>query len=285
MRVSLFLPHKINSHCTNRGSLRVTPEEYAVTTLALCPDIILSLSDASSPNTGNTVKRGQRAVDRTLKALDVLLSTLQNETLEDCQSPVVLAALVGGNNPTLRTKCAVESLKRHGIGGVVVPLVATDSLPLQIRLESSLSHVPKHMVRVVLGCETLMDVIDGVACGGDVFDGVYADTVTSSGHALIVTFPVGLNEAVSPVLDLRDGKYSQDMTPLSHSCPCSTCHRHSKAYIHHILNVKEMLAGVLLMAHNLTTVDCVMRNVRESLKSGTFDRDREAFRRVYYSAS
>ena len=45
-------------------------------------------------------------------------------------------------------------------------------------------------------------------------------------------------------MDLHSLRFRQDTRPLSSSCPCHTCSHHTRAYIHHLLNVNEMLAQV-----------------------------------------
>ena len=46
---------------------------------------------------------------------------------------------------------------------------------------------------------------------------------------------------------MRIHRYASDFTPLLSGCSCYTCTHHTKAYIHHLLTVKEILATVLLM--------------------------------------
>lgn len=45
--------------------------------------------------------------------------------------------------------------------------------------------------------------------------------------------------------DMWKVHYRADSRPLSELCACFTCQRHSRAYIHHLLKTKEMLAQVL----------------------------------------
>ncbi len=47
------------------------------------------------------------------------------------------------------------------------------------------------------------------------------------------------------VLDIWQTYNRADPRPLSALCTCSTCQRHSRAYIHHLLQTKEILAQVL----------------------------------------
>ncbi|CAG0914521.1 unnamed protein product [Notodromas monacha] len=52
-------------------------------------------------------------------------------------------------------------------------------------------------------------------------------------------------------LPLKAKKYTEDFTPIAADCSCYTCRNYTKAYVSYLLNVKEMLATVLLMLHNL----------------------------------
>lgn len=66
-----------------------------------------------------------------------------------------------------------------------------------------------------------------------------------------------------PVLDLNDNGYTLDIQPLCASCPCYTCTRHNRAYLHHLLTVQEMNSEILLVIHNLTQLVLFMRSFRQ----------------------
>ena len=51
--------------------------------------------------------------------------------------------------------------------------------------------------------------------------------------------------------DLRSAEYRLDTNPLQPGCKCMACQRHSRAYVHHLLNVSELLGEILLFVHNL----------------------------------
>jgi hypothetical protein len=60
--------------------------------------------------------------------------------------------------------------------------------------------------------------------------------------------PVLLDE--NGCLDLGNTMYCRDARPLVESCNCFTCLHHSRAYIHHLVQAKELLAQILLFSHN-----------------------------------
>jgi tRNA-guanine family transglycosylase len=51
-------------------------------------------------------------------------------------------------------------------------------------------------------------------------------------------------------IDLRDEKYAADFFPVLRSCQCYCCLHHTRAYLHHLLATREILASTLLMMYN-----------------------------------
>ena len=77
----------------------------------------------------------------------------------------------------------------------------------------------------------------------------YPNVITEWGYA----FTFSLNSDITITdkqsgfkINLHDKLYQLDTTPIISSCNCYTCRNHTKAYIHHLLNVHELLATVLL---------------------------------------
>ena len=55
-------------------------------------------------------------------------------------------------------------------------------------------------------------------------------------------------------MDLSDRSYARDPRPLLEGCNCMACRQgqgYSRAYIHHLIFAKELLATILIFAHNL----------------------------------
>lgn len=74
-------------------------------------------------------------------------------------------------------------------------------------------------------------------------DSEIVSALIASGRALVKSEDSNLPVSV---IDLNDVRYVSDGTPIQQDCPCYACVHHTKSYVHHLLNVKEMLAQVLL---------------------------------------
>lgn len=66
---------------------------------------------------------------------------------------------------------------------------------------------------------------------------------------------------------LADERYVLDERPLLDGCECYACKNFSRAYVHHLINVKEMLAPVLLMIHNLHHWTSFFSSIREAVRT------------------
>ncbi len=59
-----------------------------------------------------------------------------------------------------------------------------------------------------------------------------------------------IDEPKISTIKLTDDVFKKDLNPLLTGCECHACRNHTRAYIHHLLNAKEMLAEILLYSHN-----------------------------------
>lgn len=65
-------------------------------------------------------------------------------------------------------------------------------------------------------------------------------------------------------LNLWDEEYMRDRRPLMEGCGCLACGKHTRAYVHHLLKSKELLAEILLHQHNQYQLQRVFDAVRSS---------------------
>lgn len=65
-----------------------------------------------------------------------------------------------------------------------------------------------------------------------------------------ISFDFNVDKQAITTINLTDEVFKKDLTPLLRGCECHACRNHTRAYIHHLLNTKEMLAEILLYTHN-----------------------------------
>lgn len=73
------------------------------------------------------------------------------------------------------------------------------------------------------------------------------------------------SEQLPLAIDLSDPVYKADLRPLLPGCTCATCATHHRAYLHHLLDAREMLAWTLLQLHNHHVMTELFAGIRKTL--------------------
>lgn len=155
-------------------------------------------------------------------------------------------------------KVAELNLAGYAIGGLAVGEPKEDMYRIISAVEP---YMPKDKPRYLMGVGTPGNILEAVSRGVDLFDCVMPSRNARHGH--LFTW--------DGIRNLNNAKYASDNRPIDEACSCSTCQRHSMAYIHHLFKAKEMLAMRLCVMHNLYFYNSFMQEIRDSLDNGTFD--------------
>ena len=240
----------------------ITPEKAIDIENNLGADIIMQF-DECTPY-GVDKNRARKAMERTLYWLERCYNHHKNE--EQALFPIVQ----GNMFKDLR----VESLKRtlpyvkygFGIGGLSV---GEPKSVMYEMLDEMYPYYPVNVPRYLMGVGSPDCLIEGVKRGIDMFDCVLATRIARNGTAMTSAGKVVV----------RNGKYKEDFTPLDSKCDCYCCKNYTKAYLRHLINVGEMMGGMLISLHNITFLTHLMRDMRKSIIDGYF----EDFCREFYS--
>jgi queuine tRNA-ribosyltransferase len=72
----------------------------------------------------------------------------------------------------------------------------------------------------------------------------------------------------SGTVNLRNARHKDDSSPLDGDCACPACQNYSRAYLHHLVKAKEILAATLVTWHNLTFYQDIMAGIRGAISGG-----------------
>ncbi len=120
--------------------------------------------------------------------------------------------------------------------------------------------LPVDKPRYLMGVGTPLDILEAVHRGVDMFDCIIPTQVAQRGGAF----------TSRGFLQLRRGVYKFSDEKLDPECPCPTCVRYSRAYLHHLTKARENLGWQLLGKHNLHFYHQLMRDIRESILADRF---------------
>jgi queuine tRNA-ribosyltransferase len=71
-------------------------------------------------------------------------------------------------------------------------------------------------------------------------------------------------------LNLKNAVHEADDRPIDEGCPCGTCATHSRAYLRHLVRVKELSAHRLLTIHNLRYTLDLIAGAGVAIEAGRF---------------
>jgi queuine tRNA-ribosyltransferase len=134
--------------------------------------------------------------------------------------------------------------------------------------EATTPLLPADRPRYLMGVGKPADLIGAVARGIDMFDCVLPTRSGRTGQAWTRHGPISIENA----------RHADDPRPLDAHCRCPACRRYSRAYLNHLARTKEILAAILLTAHNLTYYQGLMAGMRTAIEVGRFAAFAAAFR-------
>lgn len=121
--------------------------------------------------------------------------------------------------------------------------------------------LPTDRPRYLMGVGRPADIVGGVKRGIDMFDCVLP---TRGGRTAQAFTRRG-------ELNMRNARHRDDPRPIDEHCACPACRHHSRAYLHHLIRVEEILGAMLLTWHNLQYYQDIMRGLRGAIESGSLD--------------
>jgi queuine tRNA-ribosyltransferase len=178
----------------------------------------------------------------------------------------------GGLNSRLRQEAARDLIPLGFDGFAVGGLSVGEEKPDMYRiLDVTVPELPVSRPRYLMGVGMPEDLVEGVARGIDLFDCVVPSRHGRTGWLFTATGRVLIKQA----------RYIRDETPVDETCPCPVCRRYSRAYLHHVFTVKEMLGARLNTIHNLWFFAELMRQIRLAIQQDSFTQFRRRFHERY----
>ena len=109
----------------------------------------------------------------------------------------------------------------------------------------------------LLGIGDPADIWKLVKSGVDTFDCVSPTRLARHGSALV--------KSKKGKINIKNNKFSENLSPIDKNCHCSTCKNYSLAYLHHLLKAEELIALNYITTHNIYFMNSLMKYIRKSI--------------------
>ncbi len=234
--------------------LFLTPEESMRIQHTLNSDIVMIFDEC----TPYPATHAQAADSMRMSMRWARRSRDEHNRLEN--SNALFGIVQGGMYEALRDE-SLAGLDEIGFDGMAIGGLSVGE-PKE-EMERILAHtaprLPTHKPRYLMGVGTPEDLVHGVQAGIDMFDCVMPTRNARNGH-LFTRFGD---------VRIKNAQYKNDLRPLDESCDCYTCRNFSRAYLHHLFRVGEILGAQLNTIHNLRYYQTLMHELREAIATGT----------------
>jgi queuine tRNA-ribosyltransferase len=207
----------------------------------------------------STAKRSEivEATDRTLRWAKRCKAEHDALKKESGSSPLLFCVIQGGLERDLREKCAQEMIAigfdGYAIGGLAVGESEEDMYGV---LDALCPLLPVDKPRYLMGVGVIDQIRQCVKKGIDMFDCVLPMRLARHGKVL-------LSDGSS--LDILKSAYLKDYSPIDPESPSLLSQKHSRAYLHHLMKIKERFGETIACMQNLGLTLSAMRDIRKEM--------------------
>ena len=251
----------------NGDRLFLAPEESMRIQHALNSDIAMVFDECTPYQIDDRVATQSEAAD----SMRLSLRWAQRSATEFNRlrtSNGLFGIVQGGMFETLRDEslAALVDMDFDGfaIGGLSVGEPKEEMMRI---LAHTAPKMPADKPRYLMGVGTPEDLIDAIGAGIDMFDCVLPTRNARNGWLFTRYGDI----------KLRNSRYRNDTAPPDETCGCAACRTFSRAYLHHLQRVNEILGARLNTIHNLYYYLDLMQQARAAIAARRFSEFRVQF--------
>ncbi|MFZ2193220.1 MAG: tRNA guanosine(34) transglycosylase Tgt [Candidatus Moraniibacteriota bacterium] len=269
-------------HSPTDGSKHIlTPEIAIQIQFDLGVDMMVCLDDP--PPNDYPREKIALAVERTIRWADRCMIEYKRQIklrkIEEKDRPLIFCVIQGGQYLDLRKHCTDELIK-IGFSAQGGPALGWDGYGFGARhidaegkfmeevVRETASYIPEDSLRFALGVGTPEDIVKCFSYGWDMFDCVIPTREGRHGRLFLRKDNEAINveagKTFYETININNGKYKDDFSPILENCDCELCKNHTRAYLHHLFSSKEMLGMRLAAIHNLKFYVDLMKELRKN---------------------
>ena len=177
----------------------------------------------------------------------------------------------GGMHEQLRDESLREleqiGFDGYALGGLSVGEPKEEMLRI---LQHIAPQLPPDKPRYLMGVGTPEDLVEAISQGIDMFDCVMPTRNARNGMMFTRYGDI----------KIKNAQYRLDMRPLDEQCACYTCRHFTRAYLHHLHRIGEILGARLNTIHNLFYYQQLMGEIRAAIEADAFTDFVVRFRRM-----
>ena len=229
----------------------LSPEESMRIQRVLNSDIVM-VFDECTPYPA-TVDEARMSMELSLRWAE------RSKRAHEGNANALFGIVQGGVHEALREE-SLAGLARIGFDGYAIGGLSVGEPKEEMMrvLAHTAPRLPAATPRYLMGVGTPADIVRAVKSGIDMFDCVLPTRNARNGWVYTST----------GIVKLRNARHGRDLSPLDPQCACYTCRNFTRAYLHHLQRVNEILGARLNTLHNLHHYQTLMKDLRAAIADG-----------------
>ena len=251
----------------NGDRLFLTPEESIRIQHVLDADIAMVFDECTPFQVDDRIAKQEEAAD----SMRLSMRWAQRSASEFnrlVSSNSLFGIVQGGMFEALRDESLAALIDigfdGYAIGGLSVGEPKEEMLRI---LAHTAPRMPADKPRYLMGVGTPEDLIEAIGVGIDMFDCVLPTRNARNGWLFTRYGDI----------KLRNSRYRTDTAPPDETCGCPACRKFTRAYLHHLQRVNEILGARLNTIHNLYYYLDLMKRARKAIAAQRFGEFRVRF--------
>jgi queuine tRNA-ribosyltransferase len=229
----------------------LTPEESMRIQRVLAADIVMVFDECTPYPADFEQARGSMQLS--------LRWAERSKRAHEGNANALFGIVQGGMHEALRDE-SLAGLAGIGFDGYAIGGLSVGETKREMAriLRHTAPQLPAERPRYLMGVGTPQDIVAAVSAGIDLFDCVLPTRNARNGWVY----------TRRGVVKLRNARYRGEVQPLDPECACYTCRHFTRAYLHHLQRVNEILGARLNTLHNLYYYQELMQGLRDAIGSG-----------------
>ncbi|MDR1682654.1 MAG: tRNA guanosine(34) transglycosylase Tgt [Candidatus Symbiothrix sp.] len=236
-----------------------TPERVMDIERSIGADIVMAFDECTPGNADYTYAK--RSLDLTERWLDRCWKRFHETDSKYNYSQCLFPIVQGCVYTDLRQRAA-ENVARKGadgnaIGGLAVGEPAEKMYEM---IEVVNEILPKDKPRYLMGVGTPANLLEAIERGVDMFDCIMPTRNGRNGQVF----------TKEGIMNMRNKRWEADFSPIEADGASAIDTIHTKAYLHHLFKVDEILALQIASIHNLAFYLWLVKEARKHIIAGDF---------------
>ena len=256
---------EFQSHLDGSSHL-FTPEKSMNIQRNLGADIIMAFDECPPGNVDKKV--AMKAVERTHKWTETCVNYLKEYPPIYNWNQTFFPIVQGNVYPELRKQSIQELCSFSTCGMAIGGLAVGEEKSIMLEMvHLCTEYLPLEQPRYLMGVGKPSDLVKTIAMGVDMFDCVIPTRNGRNGHIF----------TEDGVINIKNGKYKNDYSPVDEKSDSPFGAQFSKAYVRHLFNVNEILGVRISSALNIAFYMKLMKTIRSKIEAGEFGKWSKSF--------